>query len=895
MKRSISVGRMVATLSAVFLAITLYGVPSAQAALDAKAVRAFKSVTALVDLGEHGSGTAFLVHKSGVFATNHHVVDHIGLGGDVQLILNPAGENQTKAMGRVIRIDGEHDLALVKLKDPAIIAKLKLVPPPLGDEKALFETVPIVAFGYPFGKMLATEGTDYPSISVNTGKVSAIRSKEGRIVLVQIDAAVNPGNSGGPVLDDTGKVVGIVVAGIRRTGVNFAIPVSYLKEMIDQPALVMSAANVPFKDRGKSQTFNVELVAITKPIANAEIEVHFTTGASKPRTFKAKKKGDRYEFSAALMDSRNATLPLRVEAQIDNAKFRFNAIDRVIKVGDLSLRLAEVRQLRVSNGKAQVITIHQREDLEKFGRFGLIWRNGMLHGDFDEEAKQYVTHEGKLSGFEGLVIDSMIGPMKLDKIQKIKVASPDTGPVATDYKIEAKVAGKTVCTADGTIQLKDMPLSYANIPVLTLGHLKTKHDVVSGPWEFDSTTMSAVGSAGRIRLPVYPGGSYRMQLAATVLDKNATTTIQWMLPCKDKRVLLELKTGAKATLSLPGLKDDEKKQLTLNAPLGEVSANKLLQMEVMVIMHGQNTVIQVSFEDEQVLNWSGKLKNIQLPDDWKKVSNLGMAANVAGGRVRLNNMNFESMDGRIHWVRPMPSEATTMPDFLMAHWSFDRSKGNQVTDVSRFNHFGLLRDGAKLVPNGRKGFGLALDGNAANMGVTSCAHLNVVSTGGKPFSKRSVSFWFKADDVSSKASCQVIIEIGGTWAGLNLYVHGGQLYAGGWSMKRWPTTFLTTDKIKSGQWHHVALVLDSDGKLKDGALRGYLDGKPFDEDKGISLGNHNTAIGIGRRAGSTRFHDNKVAGNTSFKGVLDDLRIYNHALSITEIKILRAMMDQQED
>ena len=79
--------------------------------------------------------------------------------------------------------------------------------------------------------MLASD-KGYPSVSVNTGTITALRKKGGKLSAIQLDASVNPGNSGGPVVDKTGKPIGIVVSGMLLARLNFAIPVSRAREFL---------------------------------------------------------------------------------------------------------------------------------------------------------------------------------------------------------------------------------------------------------------------------------------------------------------------------------------------------------------------------------------------------------------------------------------------------------------------------------------------------------------------------------------------------------------------------------------------------------------------------------------------------------------------------------------
>jgi serine protease Do len=79
----------------------------------------------------------------------------------------------------------------------------------------LTELAEVVAFGYPFGSGLAVSKKEKPAISVNVGRITSLRQKAGELHRIQIDAALNPGNSGGPVLDKEGKVIGVVVGGVQ--------------------------------------------------------------------------------------------------------------------------------------------------------------------------------------------------------------------------------------------------------------------------------------------------------------------------------------------------------------------------------------------------------------------------------------------------------------------------------------------------------------------------------------------------------------------------------------------------------------------------------------------------------------------------------------------------------
>jgi serine protease Do len=172
------------------------------------------------------AGSGFLVHESGYIVTNAHVVFR---AAELE-VLSSDGKRRT---ARIVSEDPRHDLALLKIEAEG---DLPFVPLGRSDDLMVGETV--IAIGNPLG---------YQN-SVSTGVVSAtgrdLRFRNDVVYrnLIQTDAAINRGNSGGPLLNIDGEVIGINTA-IRGDAQNlgFAIPVEDLKRrlprLLDVPAL----------------------------------------------------------------------------------------------------------------------------------------------------------------------------------------------------------------------------------------------------------------------------------------------------------------------------------------------------------------------------------------------------------------------------------------------------------------------------------------------------------------------------------------------------------------------------------------------------------------------------------------------------------------------------------
>lgn len=168
-----------------------------------------------------GVGSGVIVNSNGYILTNSHVIDN-GNAKDIRVLFD--GGNEKKA--EVLWYDALLDLAIIKVDARNLpVAKL-------GDSDKLLVGEAAIAIGNPLG--LEFQST------VTSGIISGLHRSinvEGNVIedLIQTDASINQGNSGGPLLNSKGEVIGINTAKITSAeGLGFAIPINSVKPIIQQ-------------------------------------------------------------------------------------------------------------------------------------------------------------------------------------------------------------------------------------------------------------------------------------------------------------------------------------------------------------------------------------------------------------------------------------------------------------------------------------------------------------------------------------------------------------------------------------------------------------------------------------------------------------------------------------
>jgi hypothetical protein len=182
------------------------------------------------DIALFSSGSGFAVSSQGFIVTNHHVIE-----GCKEVYIH---SNHNAVLARIIAFDAVNDLALLKGNfSPNESFALESSSPILLQD--------IYVAGYPFGKDISS------SVKVTKGIISSLTGFNNNSSTIQIDAALQPGNSGGPIIDENGNVIGVAVAkmdsdySLKQYGVvpertNFGIKSSVVVNMLENNAVKIS-------------------------------------------------------------------------------------------------------------------------------------------------------------------------------------------------------------------------------------------------------------------------------------------------------------------------------------------------------------------------------------------------------------------------------------------------------------------------------------------------------------------------------------------------------------------------------------------------------------------------------------------------------------------------------
>lgn len=212
------------------------GKEPADGSVEAVAAKVLPAVVSIYNLNPSGGaeGSGSVISPDGYVLTNHHVVAGADHGGHLEVTMND-GSRHTATF---VASDATTDVAVIKIDDVKDLPYLQF-----GDSDAATVGQQVVAVGSPLG-LNATVTSGIVSAKNRPVRASQEGGESSLIDAIQTDAAVNPGNSGGPLVDMDGNIVGMnsMIASLASSvsgeggsiGLGFAIPSNFAKRMADE-------------------------------------------------------------------------------------------------------------------------------------------------------------------------------------------------------------------------------------------------------------------------------------------------------------------------------------------------------------------------------------------------------------------------------------------------------------------------------------------------------------------------------------------------------------------------------------------------------------------------------------------------------------------------------------
>jgi S1-C subfamily serine protease len=438
------------------VAALLKGVRSAadQARADAEhfeVLRRGKKATALVEADTNRgkvSGSAFCIDRSGLFITNAHVVKG---ARDIRLVLEIGEPGQRVVQARALRRDDVLDLALLQGDARSVLEPLEVA-----RDAELYPTMRVVTFGFPFGILLAFEEGDhgkFPEVTISVSRVTALRTSAApeRVERVQFDGQLNPGNSGGPVLDAHGKVVGVATAAIRGAAINFAVPADRLSGFLKAPALDVDAPAITWDKRAAPSTWRITVVPPTPTAALPQglaVAVTVDDGVGKPRRFWADPAGRPGDFKVEFVPvPRDRGRQIKVAMRVGDGIQTMDLEEIPVKVNGREFRLGDLYHVSLAPSR-WVYTVEQALIRGRIDGLGEV--EAQVYGPTPGPPKPKRVDLGRASELSVVYIFQE-RPVRSLEVTIKAMEGGRTGRVVAGYIRRAAIPGATAASRTGRV------------------------------------------------------------------------------------------------------------------------------------------------------------------------------------------------------------------------------------------------------------------------------------------------------------------------------------------------------------------------------------------------------------------------------------------------------------
>ncbi len=345
--------RRAVIIASMFLVVTLAGARGADEPPDLTAeelARRGTEATAVLNGPTDLLSTAFCVHPDGLFVTTAAALVHPTVGEfppTVQLTLRPGKPNQSVHVAKVVRWLWNPGLALLKVDGAVGLTAPSFAPP-----ESVEELLGVTAFDIPVRPSLDRRTGPKPAlVHISTGSISALQREKTELRRIQFDAPLSPGSTGGLLLDQKARVVGVIMGRVRAqfgAGVGLAVPVNVLDEFLNRVDLSFDPPVLNARNLLETVDFKVGVTEVFPSKRALELELTLGgLGSGAPRHFRMTLAGSHYEAKAAPAAVPLSPATVWLEAMYKDGSVLGQLEDRAIEIaGAGAVWLGELRRLR---------------------------------------------------------------------------------------------------------------------------------------------------------------------------------------------------------------------------------------------------------------------------------------------------------------------------------------------------------------------------------------------------------------------------------------------------------------------------------------------------------------------------------------------------------------------
>ena len=329
------------------LCVSLLSGLSASGQISSERIDALKASTAVVvspTIG--GFGTAFCVSDRGCFVTNSRFVRNAKV---CQLVLNPGESDQEEVNAAVVRVDAEAEMAIrvaEQTEDGFSALELK-------SSSDTRETAAVLAVGFSYVGGPAFRNRQYPGISVIPGRVTSLQKRDGVTELLHVAASVNAGNAGGPLLNESGDVIGFIRSVRGETGVVKVTPISILVDLLDRPEVRITEPEIVTPDQ--SVRMQVVVTDFIPGERQYQVSLSVSSAVSDKRRIEMLS-DDGHTFHADFVPRLNSReIPfVQAVAEFDSGNIRCRLQNVPIIADDQTLMLADILRVKTTEQGIQL-------------------------------------------------------------------------------------------------------------------------------------------------------------------------------------------------------------------------------------------------------------------------------------------------------------------------------------------------------------------------------------------------------------------------------------------------------------------------------------------------------------------------------------------------------------